>query len=261
MKGNSFMFSPANGEGLTGNVALQIEAAILDGRLTPGKKIPSERELQNIFETGRGVIREALRELRQKGMVETRRGGNGGTYVKQIGANDACQPLSLMIKQRKIDIANLIEFRESIDRTVTILAITRGSDEEAKDLIKGVDELEAVGLSSEPSMKRISKVDRKLNLLLVKMTKNPLFNWIMQTIQISLGSYDYVLYENAYYREKTINNWRETAVAIADREPLKALSFIGYHYVMLNRCIRETRDNKILSDNDNGNEYEGRSQV
>ena len=46
---------------------------------------------------------------------------------------------------------------------------------------------------------------------------------------------------DAYYREKTINNWRETAMAIADREPLKALSFIGYHYVLLNRCIRETK--------------------
>jgi DNA-binding FadR family transcriptional regulator len=97
-------------------------------------------------------------------------------------------------------------------------------------------------------MERISEVDRELNLLLVKMTNNPVFDWIMQTIQISFGSYDYVLYEDAYYREKTIKNWRETAMAIADREPLKALSFIGYHYVMLNRCIRENND-KHPSDN------------
>jgi GntR family transcriptional regulator, transcriptional repressor for pyruvate dehydrogenase complex len=108
--------------------------------------------------------------------------------------------------------------------------------------LKGVAELEKVGLRQVPSMKRIRKVDRDLNLLLVKMTKNPLFDWIMQTIQISFGSYDYVLYEDAYYREKTISNWRETATAIAEREPLKALSFIGYHYVMPNRCIRENKD-------------------
>jgi GntR family transcriptional regulator, transcriptional repressor for pyruvate dehydrogenase complex len=238
------MFNPVNGKGMTGNVALQIEAAILDGKLPPGEKIPSERDLQTLFQTGRGVVREALRELKQKGLVETRRGGQGGTYVKRIGADDASQPLALMIKQRDIDIADLIEFRESIDRTVTILAISRGEACDAQALLKGVEALEKAGQGESPAMERIGEVDRELNLLLVKMTKNPIFDWIMRTIQISFGSYDYVLYENAYYREKTIKNWRETAMAIADREPLKALSFIGYHYVMLNRCIRENKDNQ-----------------
>jgi GntR family transcriptional regulator, transcriptional repressor for pyruvate dehydrogenase complex len=150
------MFNPVNGKGMTGNVALQIEAAILEGRLIPGEKIPSERDLQNLFQTGRGVVREALRELKQKGLVETRSGGNGGTYVKRIGIYDASQPLALMIKQREIDIANLIEFRESIDRTVTILAISRGDDEEAAALLRGVGELEKAGLGQAPSMEQES---------------------------------------------------------------------------------------------------------
>lgn len=233
------MFHPVNGKEMSGNVALQIEAAIIEGKLSPGEKIPSERELQNLFQTGRGVVREALRELKQKGLVETRRGGKGGTYVKKIGTDDASQSLALMIKQHDIDIANLIEFRESIDRTVTILAISRGSEVDTQHLLQRVAELEKVGLVPDPSMERIGEVDRELNLMLVKMTENPLFDWIMQTIQISFGSYDYILYEDPYYREKTINNWRETAKAIADREPLKALSFIGHHYVLLNRCISE----------------------
>jgi GntR family transcriptional regulator, transcriptional repressor for pyruvate dehydrogenase complex len=241
MQNGGKMFNPVNGEGMSANVAVQIEAAILDGKLPPGEKIPSERDLQLQFKTGRGVIREALRELKQKGLIETRLGGNGGTYVKRIGASDASQSLALMIKQSEIDIAKLIEFRESIDRTITILAITRGDDRQAELLMMGVDKLEQVGLGPNPSMDGIRKVDQELNLLLAKMTKNPIFDWIMQTVQISFGSYDYVLYEDAYYREKTINNWRETATAIADREPLQALSFIGYHYVMLNRCINEKK--------------------
>ena len=96
------MFNPVNGKGMTGNVALQIEAAIMEGLLTPGEKIPSERDLQTLFKTGRGVVREALRELKQKGLVETRKGGQGGTYVKQIGAYDASQPLALMINSARL---------------------------------------------------------------------------------------------------------------------------------------------------------------
>ncbi len=235
------MFNPVNGEGMSANVAFQIEAAIIDGKLPPGAKIPSERELQQQFKSGRGVIREALRELKQKGLIETRRGGKGGTYVKRIGASDASQPLALMIKQNQIDIANLIEFRECIDRTITILAISRGDASQAELLMRGVGRLEEVGLCPNPSMESIRKVDRELNLLLAKMAKNPIYDWVMQTIQISFGSYDYVLYEEAAYREKTIKNWGETAKAIAERAPLKALSFISYHYVMLNRCINEKK--------------------
>ncbi len=225
-------------------MASQIEAAILERRQAPGERIPSERNLQALFKTGRGMVREALRELKQKGLIEARRGGKSGTYVKRVGAHDASQPLALMIKQGAIDIADLIEFRESIDRTITILAISRGEDREAAELLTGVAKLEQVGSSRSPCLAKIKELDRALNLKLVKMTKNPLFDWIMQTVQISLGSYDYVLYEDAYYREKTIRNWRETAAAIADREPLKALSFIGYHYVLLNRCIREKKAKK-----------------
>ena len=248
------MFNPANGKGITSNVAFQIEAAILEAKLLPGEKLPSERDLQNQFKTGRGAIREALRELKQKGLIETRLGGRGGTYVKRIGTYDASQPLALMIKQREIDISYLTEFRESVDRSVTILAIARADDEEAQALLKGVEELEKIGLCHAPSMDRIRKVDQELNLQLVKMTKNPLFDWIMQAIQLSFGSYDYVLYEDAYYREKTIKNWKETAVAIADREPLKALSFIGYHYVLLNRCIREKEDKRMPDKKKDGEE-------
>jgi hypothetical protein len=72
-------------------------------------------------------------------------------------------------------------------------------------------------------MAGIAKLHRELNLLLVKMTKNPLFDWNMQTIQIIRGCNHVLLYQDANYREKTIHNWRKTAMAIANREPLKAV--------------------------------------
>ena len=53
------MFNPVNGKEVTDNIALQIEAAILNNEFKPGEKLPSERDLQNLFQTGRGVIREA----------------------------------------------------------------------------------------------------------------------------------------------------------------------------------------------------------
>jgi DNA-binding FadR family transcriptional regulator len=240
----AIMFNPVDGKDVTEKVASQIESAILNNEFKPGEKLPSERDLQQLFQTGRGVIREALRELKQKGLIETRHGGGGGTYVKRVGASEASEALALLIHRQQIAIDDLIEFRECIDRTITILAISRGKDAETRALVNLVGDLEEAGLKEDPDMDRIITVDRELNLRLVKMTKNQMFEWIMRTVQLGFGSYDHILYEDTYYREITIRNWYETAVAIAEREPMKALSFIGHHYVMLNRCIRESEVRK-----------------
>jgi GntR family transcriptional regulator, transcriptional repressor for pyruvate dehydrogenase complex len=238
------LFSPIDGKAVTESVAFQLEAAILNGRIKPGEKLPSERDLQGQFKTGRGVIREALRQLKQKGLIESRQVGKTGTYVKKVNVNEASEPLALLIKQEKVPINRLIEFRECIDRSATVLAISRAEKADIEELLSLITTLETVGAEDPPELDRIAEVDRNLNLILVRMTRNPIFEWIMKTIQMSFGSYDHVLYQDPYYREKTIQNWRETANAIAEREPMKALSFTGYHYVLLNRCIQEARKEK-----------------
>jgi len=80
------MFSPVQIGRAGEDIALQIEAAILEERILPGERLPSERELQVQFKTGRGVIREAIRALKQKGLIEIRKGGKGGAYVKKSGS-------------------------------------------------------------------------------------------------------------------------------------------------------------------------------
>ncbi len=56
----------------------QIQDAILTRELPPGSKLPAERELKEMFNTSRGTLREALRVLEQKGLIEIKLGVNGG---------------------------------------------------------------------------------------------------------------------------------------------------------------------------------------
>ena len=234
------IFVPVEGRNISEDVALQIEAAILGGKIRPGERLPSERELQTLFETGRGAVREALSALRQKGIIEIRQGVKGGAFVKKIEVTEASESLALLLRQNRVSLRYLIEFRESIDRTVTTLAISRGLPEEKAALVEGTERLAEICSGPGPvDMEAVAAQDRRLNLMFVKMSKNPVFEWIMRTIQISLGSYDSVLYEDEFYRGKTVSNWYNTALEIANGEPLRALSFIGYHYVLLLRCLEE----------------------
>ena len=247
-------FIPAQTGRASEDVALQIEAAILEGRIAPGENLPSERELQGLFETGRGVIREALRALKQKGLIEVRKGAKGGAFVKQMEVANASESLALFLKQNHIPPEQVIEFRESLDKTITTLAIARGTKAEKESLLEKAVRLEELLRQPTQDPARISELDRELNLDMAMMTKNPIFEWIMSAIQLGFGSYDYTLYDDPDYRLKTAANWTETAREILKGEPLRALGFISHHYTMLQRCVDEKKvdltGNVLLPDED-----------
>jgi DNA-binding FadR family transcriptional regulator len=219
------------------DIALNLEAAILNGRLKPGERLPSERDMQVQFGTGRGVVREAIKILKQKGLLDVRKGVKGGAYVRELEMANVSESLALFLKQHPVAPEKLIEFRESMDRTITVLAITRGSQAEKTALVEEVLRFEAMMGEPEPDLVAAGELDRQLNLMLVRMARSPLFEWVMHALQMGFSSHDYALYAHHAYRVQAAANWRDTAYAIADGEPMRALSRIGRHYGLLRECV------------------------
>lgn len=232
-------FQPAQTNRACEDLVLQIEAAIVSGKILPGERLPSERSLQAQFLTGRGVVREALRILQQKGLIEVRKGAKGGAYVKEVDVSNASESLALFLKQHPVDPEYLIEFRESLDRAITTLALARATEQEKQKLLQKSEEMREAIRSQNSDMETLTERDRELNLMLADMTRNPVFKWIMQAMQQGYSSYDLVLYLDPDYREATASNWADTARAIAENEPLMAFSYISQHYALLRRRVRE----------------------
>lgn len=238
---SSVLFMPVRFGRASEEIALQVEAAIMDGRLKPGERLPSEREMQGQFGKGRGVIREAIKTLVEKGLLEVRKGAKGGAYVRELDVGKASESLALFLKQHPVNPEHLIEFREGIDRTITQLAVARGRQEDKDELHAEARRLEALLSEEEPDFAVTGELDRKLNLMLARMTGNPLLEWIMRALQMGFGSSDHALYEDPVFRNQAAANWSDTAGAIAQGELMRALAFIGHHYVLLRQCV-ESRD-------------------
>ncbi len=254
--GHPAQFTPVTGNNLSEKVAARIEAAILGGTILPGNRLSSERELQNQFEVGRGAVREALKTLKQKGIIEIRKGVKGGVYVKKMEIDNASESLSLLLKQNKVPIADLVEFRDAVDETEVLLASIRGDKKEKDQLVEMAMQLAELNtLPAGPDIEQIKAIDREMNLLLAKMTKNFVFVWMKNTIQLSIGSYDSLLYESSKYRAQTIDNWINTAREIAAGEPLRALSLCSYHYVLLQNCLKDKQLEETGAD-----DHQGRSR-
>ena len=119
------MFQKIKKETAVDKVAKQLRSLIENGEYKPGDKLPSERALCEIMAVSRIAVREAIRDLVAKNLLEVRAGN--GTYVKSVTANDFVD--SLMVKlMNGYTVRDLIEFREMIELSCCRLAVQRATD-------------------------------------------------------------------------------------------------------------------------------------
>ncbi|KUI97350.1 FadR/GntR family transcriptional regulator [Vibrio sp. MEBiC08052] len=231
------LFTPAQVGRASEDIALQIESAILNETLLPGDSLPSERELQIQFGTGRGVIREAIRALKQKGLIEIRKGPKGGAFIKQVDVSNISESLALFLKQKHIDAYEIAEFRESVDQSIALFAVSRATEKQKSQMLECVEHLENIAAQPCLDFGELAEADRRLNILMAEMANNAIFEWVMHAMQQGFGSYDNNLYNDPDFLRKTVENWRHTAEQIINREPLKLQASISRHYLLLQECL------------------------
>ena len=232
-------FQPVTGTNKSEAIRLQIEAAILDNIFLPGDRLPSERELQDVFKTSRGSVREALGALKQKGLLEARKGARGGYYIREMDINDTIDQLAVMIKQQQMPLAKLLEFQYAMDQAVLAAAVTNGEASDIDRLDALADELVLLCRAENPDYEQISAMDKNLNLLMVKMTKNPFFEWMMRSVQLTFRSYEFVVYQTPSVRNAIALNWKNVALAVRERDFQRATRLYGHWYVLLEQCLRK----------------------
>ena len=128
------MFRKTTQQRIFEDLVAQIEGAILEGRLKTGDRLPAQRDLVDMFQTSRGPLREALRVLEQKGLLEIKRGVRGGAVVKQPGMAPVAESLGLLIRHREITLAELSEFREGVEGSVAAIAAQRATPADIRQL-------------------------------------------------------------------------------------------------------------------------------
>src|SRR5437879_499305 len=124
----AYMYIPIQSIKVFEQVAVQIEKRILDGQLRSGDRLPTERELAEQFHVSRTAVREAMKILAQKGLVDMRPGR--GTIVID-GAHEAMQDsIGLVMKLKLGEVGgsdNLVQVREILETEIAALAAAQQS--------------------------------------------------------------------------------------------------------------------------------------
>ncbi len=111
-------------------ILLQVEAAIVDGRLQPGDKLPAERELAQTFGVSRSSVREALRVLEMFGVMVARRGtgADAGSVVADNAQSGLQSSLRLHAGLLRIPTRDLVEVRAILEQHAAQKAASRAAE-------------------------------------------------------------------------------------------------------------------------------------
>ncbi|RNC65622.1 MAG: FadR family transcriptional regulator [Desulfuromonadales bacterium] len=234
------MFRKAKQNRIFQDVVDQIQEAIVEGRLKAGDQLPAERKLQEEFNVSRGTLREALRVLEQKGLIEIRTGVAGGSVIKGVSTEQVSESLALLIRYQKVPLSKLAEFREGIEGIVAALAAVRATDQDLERLrgllVRAGEYLD----KGEPYWDSFIRTDEELHMALAEMTDNPLFNTVLTTVYHNIHTYyeSYLPMEEGVLREN-YQDLRDIVDAVAARDANRATELAKAHVRRFNERMQQ----------------------
>lgn len=132
-------FKPIRPTRASSDVIEQIRVAILSGRMQPGDRLPTERELAAQFGVSRVTIRDALRALEAGGLVRVKVGSGGGPYVAEPDVNLLSTALANHLHLRGTTFRELAETRMALETTAVRLAAARATEADLARLRTALD--------------------------------------------------------------------------------------------------------------------------
>jgi GntR family transcriptional repressor for pyruvate dehydrogenase complex len=171
------MYKAIQASRLYEQIVEQIEASIQKGALKPGDQLPPERELATQFGVSRTAVREAVKALREKGLVEAYPGR--GTFVTNDTSNGIRLTLDRMIKTGQLEgTLQLVEVREILEPEIAALAAKRADDETLKEMNEAVAIMD--GASRDPDA--YIEADLDFHLALAEAAANPIILSLIDSI-------------------------------------------------------------------------------
>jgi GntR family transcriptional regulator, transcriptional repressor for pyruvate dehydrogenase complex len=122
-------------------IVQQVEESIHKGALKAGDQLPPERELAEQFGVSRTAVREAVKALREKGLVEAYPGR--GTFITDGSSYTIRQSLDRMMRSGHEGFTSLAEVREILEPEIAALATTRAGEEDIAAMREQVAAMDA----------------------------------------------------------------------------------------------------------------------
>lgn len=225
--------SLAGGQNTGGRLAGDLARMIRDGTLVAGDRIPAERELAELVGMSRASVREALRELELRGMLDRRPGR--GTVVVDAPRPDLDAGLLGNVDAAGRMLREVMDLRAVVEPPITERAAARGTAAEVEALRHLVEEGDLA--ASEQDYARYVELDVEFHLALARMTHNPFLDRLLQVTNEWMAPTRQSTLQSARRVEVSLAAHKNICAAVAGREPDRAAAAMREHLDQIQRII------------------------
>ena len=228
------MYAPIQSVKVFERVAAQIEKRILDGELRIGDRLPTERALAEQFHVSRTAVREAMKILAQKGLVDMRPGR--GTIVVD-GAREAMEnSIGLLMKMKSGEVGSsddLVEVRAILETEIAALAAARATEIEIaamREAIRVMDE-------SLDDADAFITADNSFHEALAQATQNALILTLLNSIVNLLSEQRKQIFEVEGGPQRGQMHHRRILECVIRRDPASARAAMGAHLLQVREDV------------------------
>lgn len=209
---------------LSDTVAEQMLDAIVTGSFREGDILPSERELSDQFGVSRTVIREAVRTLATRGVVEVQSGR--GVRVIPPHPDRVTEAVSLLLRaDRVLDFGKVHEVRTMLETYFAGVAAERSTEDDHRELEKQLGAWE----DATGDVAAASRLDVDLHRAIAKAGRNELFLVLLDSIAGALLENRRATLALEHIHAKVYAEHRDIVAAIKARDPETARRAMALH--------------------------------
>lgn len=248
------MFRPVQTPSLSYRISRQIKSAILSGRLIPGDKLPSERELVARFRVSRVSVREALHSLDTAGLVVVRKGTRGGHFVADPSSRPVTESLKNQLRLGPKTLVYLTEARVLLEPEIARLAARRATPAD----LAALETLVAGGEALVSARRLPRRYDMAFHRLVAQATHNPVLTLTMNSMMDILAERVAELRLDLDVHRKITGFHRRVLEALKIRDPETACRLMREHVGDIQRRLRRL---SAAADGSTGRRGSGRRSI
>lgn len=222
-------FQKVTPEKLSASVARQVELLILRGILRPGERLPSERDLAERLGVSRPSVREAVAELTDKGLLETR--ANAGIFVADVLGSAFSPALVKLFGSHDEAVFDYIAFRRDMEGLAAERAAKMASDTDLKVIATIFEKMEAAHPKRNPAEE--ARLDAEFHLSIIEASHNVIMLHMMRSMFDLLREGVFynrsVMFKQRTNRAQLLEQHRAIHDALLDRDPEAARAAVTQH--------------------------------
>lgn len=217
------MFKPVDQKSVVKAIRDQIGSLILGGQLSPGSKLPSEKELMRQLGVSRPTLREAIHMMVGEGLLEVRPGR--GTYVREPSSAGAIRAGVVSLLLMPGDLEEIQEVRAILEPEIAARVAERATQKELDDLDAILDEMQAFILAGRSVFDLAWSFHRRLSELAGNSAMAKIVDILYEMIRVSQQP----LYDQHFDPQQELCDHRELVQVLGKRDPGLARAAMKAH--------------------------------